>query len=101
MLEDQTMGERFVRKFATWTEEVEDRGLQRGLAQGLEKGRQEGREEGREDALRAVLKRQIVRRFGAVPATMAGRIDAATEAELTRWTDAVLDAASLDAVLAG
>lgn len=93
MLEDQTMGERFVRKYATYTEEVEDRGLQRGLAQGIEQGR--------EDALRTVLKRQITRRFGAISAPMTARIDAANEAELTRWTDRVLDASNAEAVLAG
>jgi predicted transposase YdaD len=108
LLEDQTMGERFIRKYATYTEEVADRGLQQGLArgrnEGLEAGREEGREEGLEEGrrkLREVLKRQIAKRFGEIPAATTARIDAAREDELERWSERVVDAASLDAVLAG
>ncbi len=50
---------------------------------------------GRADTLRG----QLERRFGPLPQEVRARIDAASLAELDRWLDAVLDAASLDAVL--
>jgi predicted transposase YdaD len=112
LLEDQTMGERFIRKYATWVDEIKDQGLQQGLARGRNEGREEGREAGLEEGreagleegrrkLREVLKRQIAKRFGEIPAAMTARIDAAREDELERWSERVVDAASLDAVLAG
>jgi hypothetical protein len=58
------------------------------INQGLEKGQ------------RTMLLRQLGRRFGAVPEPIAARVSAATPAELERWSDRVLDAASLDDVFA-
>jgi hypothetical protein len=51
-------------------------------------------------ALRATLLKQIKLRFGAVPAAVAARIDAADAEDLDRWTERVLDAASADEVVA-
>jgi hypothetical protein len=65
---------------------------------------QEGYDKGREDGLetgRAMLLRQLGRRFGVVPEPIAARVAAATPPELERWSDRVLDAASLDDVFAG
>jgi len=53
----------------------------------LEKGRQEG--EAR------VLGRQLVRRFGVLPAWVESRLAGASEAELEVWAEAVLDAGTL------
>jgi hypothetical protein len=64
---------------------------------------QEGYEKGREDGLeeqRAILRRQLGRRFGAVPEPIAARVATATPPELERWFDRVLDAASIDDVFA-
>lgn len=56
-----------------WTRDWKEQGLEEGRIQGREEGREEGRAEGL-------------------------RVDAASSAELERWTDNLLDAASLDAV---
>jgi hypothetical protein len=90
LLEDETMGERFQRKYATWEDAIEDRGRQMGL----EKGREEGRA-----AMRLVLKKLLVRRFGELAAVAAARIDQAGEAEIERWIDGVLVADSVEALL--
>jgi hypothetical protein len=94
LLEGSTMGERIVRKFATWADFLEDRGMKRGLEQGREEARDEilGK-------LRAVFKRQLVRRFGDVPDSIGIRIDQAAEADIERWMERVVDAGSVDAVL--
>jgi predicted transposase YdaD len=56
--------------------------------QGLEKGRREGE--------RALLLRQLRRRFGELPAAVLARIEEADEAALERWGEALLDAHTLD-----
>jgi predicted transposase YdaD len=98
LLEGSAMGERIVRKYATWADFLEDRGLQRGLAQGREEGREQGREEvlGK---LRIVFKRQLVTRFGALPDSIGIRIDQAPEADIERWMERVVNAPNVDAVL--
>jgi hypothetical protein len=48
-----------------------------------------------------MLLRLLGRRFGAVPAQIAARVDAAELAELEGWFDRSLDAASLDDVFGG
>jgi hypothetical protein len=88
LLEGKTMGERFVRKYATWAEALRDEGRQQSREQSLQ-------------ILRSTLKRQLAKRFGELPATAASRIDGAAAAELERWFDRVLDGATVDAVLAG
>ena len=67
------------------------------LAQGRLEGRQEGRQEG--EAL--LLQRQLARRFGPLPAGIVERIASASCADLERWGERVLDAASLDEVFEG
>ena len=47
-----------------------------------------------------LLQRQLVRRFGALPTEIVGRIGAANSAQLELWGDRVLDAASLEEVFA-
>jgi Putative transposase, YhgA-like/Domain of unknown function (DUF4351) len=66
------------------------------VQEGYEKGRKEGL-----DGQRAMLLRLLGRRFGALPELIATRVAAATPPELERWSDRVLDAASLDDVFAG
>jgi hypothetical protein len=61
---------------------------------------QEGFDKGLETGQRAMLLRQLGRRFGAVPEPFAARVAAATSPELERWSDRILDAASLDDVFA-
>jgi len=53
--------------------------------------KREGRTEGRIDA----LLRQMQKRFGPVPAETLQRLQSATQPELDRWTDRILDAKTL------
>jgi hypothetical protein len=92
LLEGETMGERFQRRYANMVEYILDAGLQKGLAQ--------GREEGRLQTLRAMLKLQLAQRFGPVSAIAATRIEEASEAEVERWVGGLLTADSTDALLA-
>lgn len=78
------------RNMQTIAQMLEERGLERGLQQ----GRQEGLR-----GLRAVLTRQLRRRFGELPAHVVAQIEAADQARLEQWADRVLDTASLDDVL--
>ena len=72
---------------ATGREEGLEKGLAQGLAQGVLKG--EAR----------LLGRLLTRRFGVLPPWAEQQLNAATEVELARWSDAVLDAKTLSDVL--
>jgi hypothetical protein len=63
---------------------------------GLEQGREQGRLEGE---ARALLK-QLRLRFGPASEGVAARVRSAPEADLERWLERVLTAASLDDVFA-
>ena len=77
-------------KFDQWAEEHK--------RQGLQEGRMEGRVEGRVEGETLVLQRLLFRRFGPLPNEVLARIAAASEADITRWVDRVLDAVSLEEV---
>ncbi|MEX0584910.1 MAG: DUF4351 domain-containing protein, partial [Natronospirillum sp.] len=62
--------------------------------QGIQKGRLEGRLEG--EAM--LLKKQLTRRFGELPADMEQRLTNATSEELEAWAENILDAQTLDEV---
>jgi hypothetical protein len=85
-LEDADMG---ARKFETWADAVEDRGLQRGLAQGREQACA---------ALRSILQRILVKRFQTVPPGSAARIAQAPMEQLEEWISRAMDADSIDAL---
>jgi predicted transposase YdaD len=81
---------------------VERFGIEKGVLQGRIEGRQEGRQEGRlqgrqEGELR-ILKKLLERRFGTLTTTLQERLNNATEADLDRWTEAVLSAPTVDDV---
>jgi hypothetical protein len=61
--------------------------------------RQEGEARGQLLGKREVVLRLLRQRFGRIPAATVARIDKAGAAELDKWTDRVLFAESLDAVL--
>ena len=69
-----------------------------GIEQGIEQGRQQGMRQGRAEGERAVLERQLRRRFGRLPPEAAERLRQAPEADLETWADNVLDAGTLDEV---
>ncbi|MBK8253136.1 MAG: Rpn family recombination-promoting nuclease/putative transposase [Polyangiaceae bacterium] len=81
------------------------RGIEEGLMQGLTQGREQGLLQGREQGLtqgqRAVLLRQLERKFGKIPAEFTSRVEAAPLHELETWLDRVLVAQSLSQVFNG
>jgi hypothetical protein len=64
------------------------------VIEGIGRGRLEGESRGRAETLLRLLRK----RFGDVPDAVAERLRTAGGDDLDRWTDAVLDAPSLDAV---
>ena len=71
-----------------------DEGMQQGIERGIEQGIERGRVEGE----RAVVERQLLRRFGALPRSASERLVRASMADLERWADRVLEANSLEDV---
>ncbi len=65
---------------------------------GIAKGRVEGRLEGRLEGESKLLRRQLARRFGALPAWASDKLNSAEEQDLESWAEAVLTAPTLDAV---
>jgi Domain of unknown function (DUF4351) len=88
-LEDQDM-QAYQRLMAVYDDMINE-----AQEKGLKKGRREGLMEGE----RAVLVRQLTRRFGPLPRKAAARIRRADQATLERWSDRVLTAGTLDDVL--
>ncbi len=62
-------------------------------------GKEDGRIEGRVEGESRLLRRQLERRFGVLPEWALERLESATEDELEVWSDAVLTASTLEAVL--
>ena len=81
-----TAGERLI-------QQGEDRGIQKGIEQGIQKGIQQGE--------RALLLRQLRKRFGAqVDATVERRLEAASADQVAIWAERVLSTATLSELLA-
>ena len=64
----------------------------------LQRAHDAGIAQGRAEAERAMLERQLRRRFGQLPPEAAERLRRAPEAKLETWADNVLDAGTLDEV---
>ena len=71
-----------------------DEGRQEGRQEGMERGVRQGRVEGE----RAVLERQLLRRFRRLSPGAAERLRRASANDLETWADNVLDADTLDDV---
>ena len=69
-----------------------------GLREGREAGRVEGREAGRVEGQSRLLKRQLERRFGALPEWATRKLSRATERELEAWAEAILTVPTLEAL---
>ena len=69
-----------------------------GFQRARDEGMQQGIEQGRIEGERAVLERQLLRRFGRLPRSASERLVAASAADLEAWADRVLEANSLDDV---
>ena len=64
----------------------------------LNEGKQQGLEQGQANGERTLLIRLLQHRFGELDEVTHQRLEAATMADLERWTDNVLEARSLDEV---
>ena len=73
--------------------------MREGIEIGRREGRQEGREEGRAEGERAVVLRQMQRRFGAIPDWAKQKIDAMSLADLQDAELRLLDAPDLEDLL--
>ena len=71
-----------------------EEGMQRGMEQGMRRGMKQGRVEGE----RALLERQLQRRFGLLSPEVASMLGQASAADLETWAENVLDAPTLDDV---
>jgi len=69
---------------------IERIGIEKGLQQGLQRGLQQGESK--------LLRKQLERRFGALPAWASDKLNSAAEQDLEFWGEAVLTAPTLDAV---
>jgi len=85
-----------------WKKELKREALEEGRLEGRQQGRQEGRQEGRQQGRQegesSLLRRQLVRRFGPLPAWVDARIEDANTSELEAWAFRILEADSLEAV---
>jgi hypothetical protein len=79
-----------------------DKGMAKGLEEGLKEGRKEGltegRELGRKEGAAALLERQLARRFGPLPLAVRGKLADASVEQVAAWSDALLEAKSLQQV---
>ena len=73
---------------------VISRAREEGMQQGMQRGMRQGRVEGE----RALLERQLQRRFGLLSPEVAERLEQASAADLETWAENVLDAPTLDDV---
>ena len=79
----------------------ERKGRAKGLAEGERKGKRKGRVEGRVEGERGLLLRQLTRKFGPLTPDQRTAVETASGAELELYSDRVLTADSIEAVLVG
>ena len=75
-----------------------DEGVQQGIQQGVQQGIRQGVRQGRIAGRRAILERQLLRRFGTLPPAVLERLDTASADDLDAWAEGVLDAPTLEDV---
>ena len=80
-------------------EEGMQKGMQKGMQQGIQQGIQQGMQQGRLDGKAQLFRRLLLARFGDLPSWANDRLSGADEHTLDAWTEAVLTAQSLDALL--
>ena len=86
--------------FRSAADQLREEGMKIGRDEGVKIGRDEGLREGVMRGKAATLHRLMAQRFGPVPAAAEQRIREAEEAQLDAWLDRILDAPSLEDVLA-
>ncbi|MEO5341482.1 MAG: Rpn family recombination-promoting nuclease/putative transposase [Magnetococcus sp. MYC-9] len=75
-----------------WSRNIEQKGWQAGIQAGKQEGRQEGEA--------TMLTRQLQRRFGNLPAWASDKIAKADLSTLEEWSIRILDATTIESVLA-
>ena len=70
-------------------------GMQHGMQQGMQQGMRQGMQQGHVEGERAVLERQLRRRFGLLSPEIAERLSQASTDDLESWAENVLDAETL------
>ncbi|MGH9608176.1 MAG: Rpn family recombination-promoting nuclease/putative transposase [Bryobacteraceae bacterium] len=70
------------------------------ILQGRQEGLQEGLQEGRQEGQREILRRQMEKRFGAIPNWVEGRLASFSESELDEFAMRLLDASRLEELFA-
>ncbi len=78
--------------------DIFEEGRQEGHQEGHQEGRQEGHQEGQIEGERVLVRRQLARRFGVLPAWAEQHIAAAETTALEQWGLRLLDATSLEEV---
>jgi hypothetical protein len=84
-----------------WKQERRLEGEQRGEKRGEQRGFQLGEQKGRPQGEAVLLLRLLERRFGMLLGWAMNRVLAADSAALETWSMRVLDAASVEEILAG
>ncbi|MEO5334115.1 MAG: Rpn family recombination-promoting nuclease/putative transposase [Magnetococcus sp. YQC-5] len=82
----QEMVNMLTTRFEQWAHDYE----MKGYLAGEMKGQQEGRQEGRQEGQAKILVRQLMRRFGELPAAIHEKITMANSNTLEMWADLVL-----------
>ena len=77
-------------KHMTYITSAERIGIQKGMQQGMQKGLLQGE--------RAILLRQLQRKFGVIQSHYQKRIEQAGAEDLLGWADTIISASSLDEV---
>ena len=72
--------------------------ISRAREEGMQQGMQQGMDQGRVEGERALLERQLRRRFGLLSPQISARLGQASAADLETWAENVLDAPTLDDV---
>ena len=91
----ETIEEHKNMKYVTSVERI---GIAKGRVEGRVEGQVEGIAKGRLEGESKLLKRQLERRFGALPAWATEKLSNASESALEAWGEAILSAPTLEAV---
>lgn len=75
-----------------------ERGVKQGIERGVKQGIEKGVKKGGHDAQVSLLSHVLKHRFGDLPAEVLDTLQAGTSKQILAWTDAALDADSLQDV---
>ena len=81
-----------------WKAQYRREGLAAGRQEGIEEGIEQGLEQGSLREARTILRRQLTRRFGSVPAAVEDRMARASRDQLEQWIDQLYEAGSIDEI---